>query len=177
MSIVKRFHYSPIWKIEKTEQWLQEMELSGYRLEKVSHFGMLYHFKPSKPKTVNYLFWFDGFRGDGMNSVADGLVRRVSANEIRTTPTTLLTLLRITAPCDLTFELDTRPIYLRVLIFFNFLAWLICNLMGSMLLYAVGWRIAMLFYGAFTGAMVVYYLYGLICIAVRISKINRKLKK
>ena len=177
MKTIKRFHYTPLWKIEKTEQWLAEMETNGYRLEKVSCLGLLYHFKCSKSRSVNYLFWFDGFHGYGSNGVANDLIRRLSASEVRSTITTSLTTLRITAPCDLAFELDTRAIYFRMLLFTNFLTWLFCNLYGTVFLYAIQWKALMLIWAVLTGALTAYYLYGLLRITVQIAKINRKLKK
>ena len=177
MKTIKRFHYTPLWKIEKTEQWLAEMEQNGYRLEKISCFGLLYHFKCAKSRSVNYLFWFDGLRADGRNGVANDLIRRLSANEVRSTITTSLTALRITAPCDLTFELDTRAIYFRVLLLSNFLTWLFCNLYGTVFLYAVQWMGPMLIWAVLTGVLTAYYLYGVIRMTIQIGKINRKLKK
>lgn len=44
MNTVKRFRFIPAWKIEKTEQWLSDMEANGYRLEKITFFRLIYHF-------------------------------------------------------------------------------------------------------------------------------------
>lgn len=66
---IKRFHFCPIWRIERTEQWLKEMEASGYRLEKVTFFRMLYHFKPSKPGIAEYIFLYTSSKGEDMSTV------------------------------------------------------------------------------------------------------------
>lgn len=66
---IKRFHFCPIWRIERTEQWLKEMEASGYRLEKVTFFRMLYLFKPSKPGIAEYIFLYTSSKGEDMSTV------------------------------------------------------------------------------------------------------------
>ena len=176
MNTIKRFHWTPIWNLEKTERWLHEMELEGYRLEKVSFFRLIYQFKQSKPKTANYFFSYTNIKGKDMSLISQGIKQNGNANEIKLT-SVFLSLHRITSPCDLTFEHETRPIYLRELITVYFLLSLFTCLFGILCLSAFDCIGVLIFYSILSGIEVLYYLYGLFDISAQIQRINRKLKK
>lgn len=119
MSELIKYHHSPIWKVEETERWLREMEESGWRLVKVSRFGWKYHFKQSKPKSVQYFF---GTYDIGNNArilttcmlAFHSILQTVHlANEIPVSRFTPMWLYRITKDSDLTFEKEMRLLLLR----------------------------------------------------------------
>lgn len=112
MNTVKRFRFIPAWKIEKTEQWLSDMEADGYRLEKITFLRLIYHFKSSRPRKTNYFFTYQRQKGSDMSLIAHGLMQKYSANEIENKFSTFA-LYRITADCDLTFEKESRLVYFR----------------------------------------------------------------
>ena len=176
MKTIKRFHFTPIWRIDQTEQWLHEMELSGYRIEKVSFFRLLYHFKQAKPKSSRYVFLYYSIRGQHMGLVGYGLKQRYNANEIKIS-SVFLSLLRITIPCDLTFELETRPIYFRMLTLVYLLLTLSVSIGSNLFLYALSCHWGMAVLTILSGIFVLYYLYGVLYTTAQIRKINQTLKK
>lgn len=42
------------WNYEEMEAWLEEMEQSGYKLDKVGFFGIVFYFTNSQPKQARY---------------------------------------------------------------------------------------------------------------------------
>lgn len=53
------FRCTPLWRIEKTEEWLYQKLLNGYMLKKV--IGPLYFFSPIRQVNANMQFWLDFF--------------------------------------------------------------------------------------------------------------------
>lgn len=50
---MKKFIFTPLWKVEKTEKILSDYEKDGYRLEKIS-FPYIFELKKSTPKNSMY---------------------------------------------------------------------------------------------------------------------------
>ena len=59
---MRKFIFFPLWKIEKTEHTLAEMEKSGYRLTRVM-FSYWFYFQKASPKDIRYFFEYKSFRG------------------------------------------------------------------------------------------------------------------
>ncbi len=174
--VIKRFHFCPIWRIDRTEQWLKHMEAEGYRLEKVTFFRMLYYFKPSKPRFAQYIFLYTSSKGKDMSTVAYGLRQEYSANEI-ISKTSFFSLYRVTKHCDLTFERETRYIYFRSLLLALFLMTLFIGSYISLMLYAFKWFAVMIGCATVFFALIAYYLYGFIYTAIHVYQINIKHRK
>ena len=173
---MKRFCFCPLWKIERTEQWLKQMEAEGNRLEKVTFMGMLYHFKSAKPRLADYIFVYTSLKEKDMSLVADGLKSTHSANEISTNAS-ILSLYRVTNPCDLTFEKETRFIYFRTRLLAMLLLSLSMGAYVTLLAFALKWFGVM--YGgiAISLLFVAYYLYGFIYTVIRVRRIDLKNNK
>ena len=78
---MKKFIPFPLWKIEKIEKYLEEMEQDGYRLEKIkySHF---FYFKKSESKQMRYFISLKSFRGISMGSYDYSLLSTHNANPV-----------------------------------------------------------------------------------------------
>ena len=60
---MKKFIFTPIWNVEKTEKILSDFEKNGYRLVNF-RFPYIFEFKKSSPKDAMYLFT-KYYRNDG----------------------------------------------------------------------------------------------------------------
>lgn len=81
---MKKFIYTPLWRLDRAEKILGVMETNGYRLKKIvcTHW---YYFDVCKPKETNYFFTYKGFlNNDTMGSWDYSLLSNHNANEIKT---------------------------------------------------------------------------------------------
>lgn len=83
MVMMKKIKITHLWSLEHTEQWLEKMELDGYRLVKVK-FGLIYYFKKTNIKSTRYIFTYQSPRGTTMSNLDYSLLTKYSANEIKT---------------------------------------------------------------------------------------------
>lgn len=186
MSELIKYHHSPIWKVEETEQWLREMEESGWRLVKVSLFGWKYHFKQSKPKSVQYFFGTSEGKKKEFFWTTDMLPFYMAmksvyqANEIPKTWSAPLWLYRITMDADLTFEKDTRLLYLRNQAIENVVSAIVFCLYFAMLLFLAYVGLPLLFwivlpvYSILFGSWIGYAIFGLAKTARRVREFNKR---
>lgn len=175
MNNVKFFRFIPVWEIEKAERWLSDMEANGFRLEKVSFFRLIYHFKPSYPHQSTYFFTYSSSKGKDMSMIAIGLEQQYSARKVQNRLSTL-SLYRIMRECDLTFEKETRLIYFRMLALESFL--LSCMTLFVPFLFFLGGRYGWaLFVALLTLPIVGYNLYGLCRQTAKASAYNKRKRK
>jgi len=64
---MKRFIFFPLWKIEKLEKTLEEMERQGYRTTYVKY-SYWFYFKESMSKETSYFLSYTSPRGQSMSS-------------------------------------------------------------------------------------------------------------
>ena len=107
-----RFFFYPQWNYKKAEQWLEEMEHGGFRLSKVS-WCWWFHFVPSRPKDVQYLFTYNYIKETAMLDCEDQLRSRCGANCIPFSGLLYATVYRETAGNDLSEIVRFRQHYLK----------------------------------------------------------------
>ncbi len=78
---MKKFFWFPLWKVEKAEAWLSEMEREGWRLVKVGAFHR-FHFKKSVSKEKSYFFTWSMIKGRGMWDTENYLKGKCNADAI-----------------------------------------------------------------------------------------------
>lgn len=115
--MVKRF-FSPIWKCEKIESKLEQLENDGWRLNKISGLRK-FQFVKSSPQTTRYFFTCSFVKESGMIQTEQLLKRqykatKISGNFIEGLKTT--SVYRITREADLLQRKVYRNIYLRHLV-------------------------------------------------------------
>lgn len=76
---MRKFIYTPIWKIEKTETVLTDMAKKGYRLTEVK-FSSIFYFSQSSLKENRYFFTWD----KDMTAWESNLLSEHNANAIKT---------------------------------------------------------------------------------------------
>lgn len=60
------------WNYQKIEEWLEKMEVSGYRLDKVSMSGLVFDFIKTEPQKARYCIDFSsGFSQEYFNVIKD----------------------------------------------------------------------------------------------------------
>ena len=79
---MKKFIFFPLWKIEKIEKYLKDMELHGYRLDCIKY-SYIFYFKESTPKEMCYFLSYKSFIGTSMGSWDYAMVTNHRANQIR----------------------------------------------------------------------------------------------
>lgn len=84
VSIMKKFMFFPLWKIETIEEYIESMEQKGYRLEKIKH-SYWFYFKESKPKQMSYFLSCKSFRKSSMECCDYALLSNHGANPIEST--------------------------------------------------------------------------------------------
>ncbi len=85
---MKKFIFFPLWKIDKLENKLNEMEKRGYRLDYIKY-AYWFYFKESKPKDSDYIITYTMYNDNhpGMYECGHQLLSEYSANEIQTIQT------------------------------------------------------------------------------------------
>lgn len=110
----KRFIF-PIWKAEKIEKELSEIENDGYRLESVSKFGN-FHFKPCAPRKSDYVFTLFYGKGEISMISTEQFLKENGGNEIKYKNSFLnltnKSVFRVTKDIDLTEIRNNRDIQL-----------------------------------------------------------------
>ncbi len=74
--------FFPLWKIEDLENYLEEMEYKGYRLENIKY-SYLFCFKETAPKKMSYFLSYKTIRRPSMEHWDYALLSRHNANEIK----------------------------------------------------------------------------------------------
>lgn len=85
---MKKFMFFPLWKINKLENKLNEMEKQGYRLDYIKY-AYWFYFKESKSKNSDYIITYTMPKDNhsGMYEYGYELLSEYSANEIKSTQT------------------------------------------------------------------------------------------
>lgn len=109
---IVRFFFYPQWNYKKAEQWLEEMERSGFRLSKVS-WCWWFRFVPSQPKEVQYLFTYNYLKETAMLDYEDQLRSSCGANCIPSSGPIYAAVYRETAGNDLSEIVRFRQHYLK----------------------------------------------------------------
>lgn len=83
--MIKKFIFFPIWKIDKLENKLNEMEKQGYRLDYIKY-SYWFYFKKTNPQNSNYIITYDMAKDNrpGMYEYRHQLLSEYSANKILT---------------------------------------------------------------------------------------------
>ena len=114
----KHFHF-PLWKVDKIEEQLSNLEQNGWRLDRISTFNC-FHFVESSPKNTSYFFTYNLIKDYGMTDVEHLLKSKHSANPVRRNPNASILhtiyVYRITACADLEKPRFYRNIYLQHLV-------------------------------------------------------------
>ncbi len=80
---MKKYMFFPLWKIEKLEDWLEEMEKKGYFLDNIKY-SYFFSFRESVPREGHYFLTYKSFRGAGMGSWEYALESTHKANPVKT---------------------------------------------------------------------------------------------
>lgn len=116
---MKKFFYCPLWKIEKLEENLSNLEQMGWRLDRVSPINC-FHFVKSSAKDSSYFFTYKLIRENGMADIEHYLKSKHRANPVHGTPVASILhsvyVYRIVSCGDLEKPRFYRNIYLQHLI-------------------------------------------------------------
>lgn len=116
---MKRFFFFPLWKIEKIEKELSELELNGWRLDRLSAFNC-FHFVESSPKHTSYFFTYKLIKENGMADIERFLKSKHGANPVQGSPTASILytvyVYRMVSSEDLEKPRFYRNIYLQHLV-------------------------------------------------------------
>ena len=97
--MLKVFIY-PQWRYDLLEQFLERMELSGYRVSSVS-FIYLFRFQSAPPRKVRYLYSYTFIKEYGLLDLEYKMRKDHHANEIASSfffPTTILRITDVNIP-------------------------------------------------------------------------------
>ena len=115
---MKKFFFFPLWKVEKIEKALSNMEQNGWRLDRISFFNC-FHFVESPPKKTSYFFTYKLIKENGMADIEHFLKSKLGANPVNGAPTAILHsvyVYRIASDADLEKLWFYRNIYLQHLV-------------------------------------------------------------
>ena len=115
---MKKFFFFPLWKVEKIEKALSNMEQNGWRLDKISFFNC-FHFVESSPKKTSYFFTYKLIKENGMADIEHFLKSKLGANPVNGAPAAILHsvyVYRIASDADLEKLWFYRNIYLQHLV-------------------------------------------------------------
>lgn len=114
-----KFFFFPLWKIEKVEEELSNLEGNGWRLDRLSPFNC-FHFVKSSAKDTSYFFTYNLIKDIGMADIEHFLKAKHSANPVRGTTSTSIfhtvNVYRIVSNADLEKPRFYRNIYLQHLV-------------------------------------------------------------
>ncbi|MBE6813733.1 MAG: DUF2812 domain-containing protein [Ruminococcaceae bacterium] len=71
-----------LWEIEKLEQFLEDMECNGFRLDNIKY-SYCFCFKKSEPRLMHYFLSYKSFRGQSMDYCDYALESKYSSNQIK----------------------------------------------------------------------------------------------
>ena len=165
--MLKVFIY-PQWRYDLLEQFLEKMELSGYRVSSVSFF-YLFRFQSAPPREVRYLYSYAFFRETELLGLEHKMRKNHHANEVESSfffPTTILRITDVKTPFHEFTE--RRQKYIQHVLVQKLLLVLLLGVgvLGCLLKHVGS---ASLFMTCIWSVFVVYYLVG-------ISFIRRKSK-
>ena len=115
---MKKFFFFPLWKVEKIEKALSNMEQNGWRLDRISFFNC-FHFVESPPKKTSYFFAYKLIKENGMADIEHFLKSKLGANPVNGAPVAILHsvyVYRIASDADLEKLWFYRNIYLQHLV-------------------------------------------------------------
>lgn len=116
---MKKFFFFPLWKIEKIEKELSQLELNGWRLDRLSAFNC-FHFVESSPKHTSYFFTYKLLKENGMADIEHFLKSKHGANPVQGAPTASILhtvyVYRMVSSADLEKPRFYRNIYLQHLV-------------------------------------------------------------
>ena len=81
---MKKIMLFTLSKIESIEDYLEDMERKGYRLERINH-STCFYFKKSTPKQMCYFLSLKSFRGKSMDYCDSALLSNYSATPVKST--------------------------------------------------------------------------------------------
>lgn len=133
---MKKFFSYPLWKIEKLEETLSNLEQMGWRLDRVSPVNC-FHFVESSAKDTSYFFTYKLIKENGMADIEHYLKSKLSAHPVCGTPAASILhsvyVYRIVSCEDLEKPRFYRNIYLQHLvcqkILFGLLVPVLCSLL------------------------------------------------
>ncbi len=107
-----KFIFAPLWRTDKTEETLINIEKNGYRLINVK-FNHWFEFKECKPKKTNYICTFTDSRGMSMDNWDNSLLTQYNAEKI-SSKYTMLNYYRVPNPKhDLSFLKETKEDFMK----------------------------------------------------------------
>ena len=114
-----KFFFFPLWKIEKVEEKLSNLERNGWRLDRLSPFNC-FHFVKASAKDASYFFTYNLIKDIGMADIEHYLKSKHNANPVRGTTSTSIfhavNVYRIVSNADLEKPQFYRNIYLQHLV-------------------------------------------------------------
>ena len=176
---MRKFIFFPLWKIEKTESILEEMEKSGYRLTRVV-FSYWFYFQKAIPKDNKYFFAYKAFRGK-IIPFDYFLLSNHNANIVKNVYSYYSVYRTKATKEELKLLYDVRLEYIKEVLLENFLVWLflfvllLCILLKQILSNQIN---VLFFLCAFLVVVslfgVIYYFYGYL---FQVRKIKQLMKK
>ncbi len=85
---MKKFFFFPLWKVEKIEAELSELEQQGWRLDKFSPFHC-FHFVKSSIKSTSFFFTYKLIKENGMADMEHFLKSKLNASPVHGTTASL----------------------------------------------------------------------------------------
>lgn len=162
---MKKVIFFPLWRIEKLESYLENMEQQGYRLDNIKY-SYCFFFKQSIPIQMQYFLSYKSFRGQSMGCCDYALTSRYGANNIKS-KLSFYTMYRTKEQKDrLSLLYEVRLDYIRVKLLEYALTSMFCALIFIVTLtaqliqssYNGLWFLCIVV--AICVCMTVYYFYG-----------------
>lgn len=158
--------FFPLWKVENLEEYLEEMEKNGYRLNCVKY-SYCFHFVDSMPKEMHYFLTYKSFRGKSMSHWDYALLSEHQANEVQTKMCFYSVYRTKDQKENLSFLMKSRMAYLRGKLLENALTSLLVTTLLTVIFVASSMtkasNMGILFMGIFTGIAAFfsfYYFFG-----------------
>ncbi len=177
---MKKFIFNPLWKTDKTEEKLSQLERNGYRLINVK-FNYWFYFKKSEKRNVSYFCSFSDGRGLTMTNWESSICSNYSAQKIDTKFTSL-NYYRVTkdnSKDELLFLRETKEDFMKskikelvfILIFLSLLFVFLCFLIHLMI-----FKIIFAIISTVTVVITLLNLYGFIVQYKKCKTINSRIK-
>lgn len=115
---MKKFFFFPLWRVEKIEKELSDLEQKGWHLDRISFFNC-FHFVESSPRKASYFFTYRMIKEKGMADTEHFLKSKLGASPVNGSSESLLfsvSVYRIVSDADLQKPSFYRNIYLQHLV-------------------------------------------------------------
>lgn len=126
---MKKFIFYPIWRVDETENRLQQFEENGFRVDSVTNSYWFTLTKKSNSKEFQYFFVYKSFKGQNMGTYSYSLENKYGANKVKT-KFSYCDVYRVSMGYDESFMKSARADFIKSIILQNFIINFILFVLG-----------------------------------------------